>query len=62
MNGSPMSRAQDDAPQPNPDATEQELTIAAVKESLAAFERGEGRPARDALEELRAKYCIPRDV
>ena len=37
-------------------------TIAAVKESMAAFERGEGRPAREALEELRAKYAIPRDA
>jgi len=41
---------------------EQSETVAAVKESMAAFDRGEGRPAREALEELRAKHNIPRDV
>ncbi len=35
-------------------------TIAAVKNSLAAFDRGEGVPGLDALEALRAKHGIPR--
>jgi prevent-host-death family protein len=41
---------------------EQTETVAAVRESMAAFDRGEGRSAREALEELRSKYAIPRDV
>jgi prevent-host-death family protein len=41
---------------------EETETVAAVKESMAAFDRGEGRPARQALDELRTKYSIPRDV
>ena len=37
-------------------------TIHALQQGLAAFERGEGRPARRALEEIRRKYAkkIPR--
>jgi prevent-host-death family protein len=42
------------------DQIEQVETVKAVRESMAAFERGEGRPARAALEELRAKHDIPR--
>ena len=34
-------------------------TIAAVKESMKSFERGEGQPALKALDELREKYGIP---
>jgi hypothetical protein len=34
-------------------------TVAAVKESMKSFERGEGRPALKALDELRRKYEIP---
>jgi prevent-host-death family protein len=41
------------------DQIEQAETVKAVRESMAAFERGEGRPARAALEELRAKHDIP---
>ena len=33
-------------------------TIAGVKKSMEAFERGEGRLAREALEELRQKYGL----
>lgn len=35
-------------------------TVVAVKESQAAYARGEGRPAKAALEELRRKHSIPR--
>jgi prevent-host-death family protein len=42
------------------DQVEHSETVKAVRESMAAFERGEGRPARAALEELRAKHDIPR--
>lgn len=34
-------------------------TVAAIRESLDEFNRGEGRPAVEALEELRAKHGIP---
>ena len=34
-------------------------TIAAVKESMKLFERGEGRSALKALDQLRQKYGIP---
>ncbi len=33
-------------------------TIDGVRKSMEAFERGEGRPAREALEELRQKYGL----
>jgi hypothetical protein len=33
-------------------------TIEGVRKSKEAFERGEGRPAREALEELRRKHGI----
>ena len=32
-------------------------TIHAIREGLDAFDRGEGRPARQALQELRSKYA-----
>jgi prevent-host-death family protein len=35
--------------------------IEGIKRSMASFERGEGRPAWEALEELRQKHHIPRD-
>lgn len=35
-------------------------TVQAVKDGMASFERGEGRPAREALGELAKKYDIPR--
>lgn len=31
-----------------------------MRKSIAAIERGEGIPAREALEALRIKYKIPR--
>jgi hypothetical protein len=34
--------------------------IEKVKRSMESFERGEGKPARKALEELRRKHKIPR--
>ena len=34
-------------------------TVAAVRAAMEQFDRGEGRPARDALEELRKKHGIP---
>jgi prevent-host-death family protein len=41
---------------------EEAETIHAIQEGLKAFERGEGRPARQALGEIRRKYAkkIPR--
>lgn len=35
-------------------------TVQAIKEGIASFERGEGRPAREALGELAQKYGISR--
>lgn len=34
-------------------------TVQDLKEAMVSFERGEGRPAREALEELADKYDIP---
>ena len=34
-------------------------TVAALRQAIEAFDRGEGRPAREALEELRVKHGIP---
>jgi PHD/YefM family antitoxin component YafN of YafNO toxin-antitoxin module len=34
-------------------------SMAAIRQGLAEFERGEGRTAREALEALRTKYAIP---
>jgi prevent-host-death family protein len=35
-------------------------TVAALRQGIGEFERGEGRPAREALEELRQKHGISR--
>jgi prevent-host-death family protein len=35
-------------------------TLAALRQGIEEFERGEGRPAREALEELRRKHGISR--
>lgn len=35
-------------------------TVAALRQGMEEFERGEGRLAREALEELRRKHDIPR--
>jgi len=35
-------------------------TVAALEKGIEEFERGEGRPARQALEELRRKHGISR--
>lgn len=35
-------------------------TVQAVRQAMAEFDRGEGRPAREALDELRKKHGIPR--
>lgn len=35
-------------------------TVSALKQGIQEFERGEGRPARQALEELRRKHDISR--
>lgn len=40
------------------DRVERAETVAAVRQAMEEFERGEGRPAREALEELRAKYGL----
>ena len=37
---------------------EEDPTVAAIKQALEVFERGEERPAREALEELRWKLGI----
>ena len=36
--------------------------IEGIKRGLESMKRGEGRPAREALEEIRRKHGIPRDV
>jgi hypothetical protein len=36
-------------------------TIEAIREGIASVDRGEGRPAEEVLEEMRQKYCIPRE-
>jgi prevent-host-death family protein len=35
-------------------------TVAALRQGIEQFERGEGRPAREAREELRRKHGISR--
>lgn len=35
-------------------------TVQALKEGMASFERGEGKPAKEALNNLAEKYDIPR--
>ena len=35
-------------------------TLAAIRKGIEEFERGQGKPAREALEELRAKHGISR--
>jgi prevent-host-death family protein len=34
--------------------------VEAIRRAMDEFERGEGQPAREALEELRQKHGIPR--
>jgi prevent-host-death family protein len=40
------------------DRVERAETVAAVRQAMEEFERGEGRPAWEALEELRAKLGL----
>jgi prevent-host-death family protein len=35
-------------------------TVAAIRKGIEEFERGQGKPAQEALEELRAKHGISR--
>jgi prevent-host-death family protein len=35
-------------------------TVAAIRKGIEEFERGQGKPAQEALEELRAKHGIAR--
>jgi len=35
-------------------------TVAAIRKGIEEFERGQGKPAREALQELRAKHGIAR--
>ena len=42
------------------DRLERAEAVAAIQQGLAEFERGEGRPAKAALEALRGKHGIPR--
>lgn len=35
-------------------------TVQAVKEGIESFERGEGRPAKEALGDPAKKYDLPR--
>ena len=42
------------------DRLERAEAIADIRQGLAEFERGEGLPAREALETLRAKHDISR--
>lgn len=43
------------------DQMERVERIAAIREGLSEFERGEGRPAREALEALRIKLGLPEE-
>ncbi len=40
------------------DVDEYDETVQAIREGIESFRRGEGRPAREALEELGRKYGI----
>jgi prevent-host-death family protein len=40
------------------DRVERAETVAAVRQAMAEFDRGEGRPAREALEELRDRHGL----
>ena len=42
------------------DRLEEVEAVEAIRKALAEFERGEGRPAREALEKVRRKHGIPR--
>jgi hypothetical protein len=42
------------------DKLERSETVAAIRQAAEEFERGEGQPARKALEKLRKKHGIPR--
>ena len=42
------------------DRVERAETVAAVRKAMEEFDRGEGRPAREALEELRVKHGVSR--
>lgn len=42
------------------DLVERAEAIAGIRRGLESMKRGEGRPAREAFEELRQKYAIPR--
>jgi prevent-host-death family protein len=42
------------------DRVERAETVAAVRRAMEEFDRGEGRPAREALEELRNKHGVSR--
>ncbi len=42
------------------DRIERAEAVEVIRKGIDEFERGEGRPAREALEELRQKYGIPR--
>ncbi len=42
------------------DKVERVETVAAIKQAAEEFERGEGQPARKALEKLRKKHGISR--
>jgi prevent-host-death family protein len=61
VNGKAEVVVQDaDAYQELLDRLERAEAIAAIRQGLAEFARGEGRSARVALEELRAKHGISR--
>jgi len=42
------------------DRIERADTVAAIKQAMAQFDRGEGRPARPALEQLRKRHGVSR--
>lgn len=46
--------------QPITDEEEYLEPVQAIREGIESFRRGEGRPAREALEELRQKHGISR--
>ncbi len=50
----------EDTSQPLTDEEEYLETVQALREGIESFGRGEGRPAREALEELRQKHGISR--
>ncbi len=60
VNGRPEVVVQDaEAYQEMQERLERAEALQGIQRGLAEFEQGQGRPAREALEELRTKHGIP---